>query len=280
MGTDSSQVAAYYDYTLPFYEHFWHGDTDALHYGFADATTRTFRDELLNTNRFLADAAAITDADRVLDAGCGIGGSATWLATHRRASVLGITLSDRQLARARRSAASRRLEGRVRFELRNVLDTGFDDESFDVVWALESACYLGHSLAFAREAHRLLRPGGRVVVGDGFLRREPVTADERRWYREFNEGLVLPGLTRFDEFPRTLSEAGFSGIRTYDTTSAVLPSAERMLRRCTVGHRVAQLTEAVGLTPSLLTKNNLAGIAQYHLIEAGIAMYGVVSARK
>lgn len=280
MAVEPSQIAAYYDYTVPFYDMFWHGSTNALHYGFSDASTTTFDDQLLNTNCFLAEVAQIRRGERVLDSGCGIGGSAFWLARNVGAEVVGITLSERQARRARKLAARYRLEDRTRFLVRNVLDSELEDASFDVVWAIESACYLQHSDDFVRTAYRLLRPGGRLVVADGFLLRAPRTAQEGRWLDDFAEGLVLPGLTPIQSFGERLSRWGFDEVRSWDKTVAIWPSAARLYRRCRAGVLLARLGERFGLTPPLLTKNNRAGVAQYKLIECGIAGYAVFCATR
>ena len=275
-----ARIAEYYDYTLPYYDNFWHGHANAVHYGFRDETTATHEDELLNTNRFMASAAAIREGDRILDAGCGIGGSSLWLASEKGASVVGITLSARQVRRARSLARRQGLEDRVSFEQKNVLANGFEDSSFDVVWALESMCYLGHSEGFLREARRLLRPGGRLVIGDGFLFREPHTAREQRWLSDFVDGLVLPGLTPTGELHQRLDTCGFGDIRYWDQTPAVKSSARRMLMRCTAAYPLAVVGERLRLTEGLLTRNMRAGIAQYGLIERGVAGYAVFVATK
>ncbi len=280
MQADLSQIAAYYDYTVPFYRYFWHGSTNAVHYGFSDAGTATFDDQLLNTNCFLAEAAQISRGERVLDSGCGVGGSAFWLARNIGAEVTGITISERQVRRARALAVRFGLADRTRFLLRNFLDNQFCAAAFDVVWAIESACYLAHSAEFVREAYRLLRPGGRLVVADGFSLRPPATFEESRWLETFTEGLVLPGLTPVGVFAERLERSGFTDVRCWDKTTAIRPSAKRMYRRCRAGYLIARLGEQLRLTPPLLTKNNLAGVAQLRLIDRGIAGYAVFCATK
>ena len=68
--------------------------------------------------RHIAGKLRLEPGHRVLDIGCGWGGLACYLAeTARAANVLGVTLSDEQLARARRIAEQRGLAGKVRFDL-------------------------------------------------------------------------------------------------------------------------------------------------------------------
>lgn len=79
---NTQTIIDYYDYTIPFYRLFWHKGTNALHYGIWHDDTKTLQEALINTNEILCDMAHISEHDVVLDAGCGVGGSALWLAKH------------------------------------------------------------------------------------------------------------------------------------------------------------------------------------------------------
>jgi len=95
-----------------------------------------------------------------------VGGAAVFLARSFGCRVHGITLSARQVETCRRNAARYGVDHLTHFDRRDYLATGIADESFDVVWAVESVCYAFDKADFLREAIRLLRPGGRLVLAD------------------------------------------------------------------------------------------------------------------
>ena len=86
---NSDQIAKHYDDTLPYYKHLWGRGANAVHYGFWDKETKTVEEALLNENNFLAKVADIKSSDKVLDAGCGVGGSSVWIAKNIGARVIG-----------------------------------------------------------------------------------------------------------------------------------------------------------------------------------------------
>src|SRR5206468_7584773 len=98
-------------------------------------------DALQNTNKVMAEQVNITPNDRILDAGCGIGGSALWMAKNKRAEVVGISISGKQIEKAKTVAKQAKVDHLVSFSVIDYLDTGFPNESFEVVWAIESVCH-------------------------------------------------------------------------------------------------------------------------------------------
>src|SRR5262249_51796602 len=142
-------VVRYYEGTWFDYRWVWlNSKNNAIHFGYHDDERRSHADSLLNTNRVLAEIAAIRPGERVLDAGCGIAGSSVWLAERRGANVVGITPVCKQVERARRLVAARGLAHAVVVEQADYTATPFPDASFDVVWALESVCHAQAKSAF------------------------------------------------------------------------------------------------------------------------------------
>jgi len=268
------KIAEYYNYTIPFYQIFWHGETHAVHYGFWEESTKTVEEALLNENRFLAELARITPTDKVLDAGTGIGGSAIWLAKKRGCRVVGITLSEKQVARAREYAQKAGVAALTEFHIKDYAATGFPNGSFDVVWAIESVCHTEDKRAFFREAFRILKPKGRIVIADGFLLRD-IKEVEKGAYRNFLDGLVLPDLWRVEDFKSIMENIGFREVKYFDKTEAVKPSSLILFRKCLTWYPVFAVARVLRLIPELLWNNGKAGLAQYKLVQSGLIGYGV-----
>lgn len=278
--TLKSSIARYYDYTLPFYNIFWHKKSNAIHYGFWDKDTKNHQESLLNTNRYLAEKANIKSSDLVLDAGCGIGGSSLWLAQNIGCKVVGITISDKQLTRAKQLAKEQGVESKVQFLKRDFTNTKFNDELFDVVWAIESVCYTEDKGDFLKEAHRILKRGGRLVVADGFQKRDTKDETEYKLISDFCTGLQLLNIAKFSDFKRKLKLVGFSNIEAEDKSDEARPSSKKLYRMSMISYPVSKITGFLGLTPKLLTLNNLSGIKQYQGGNSGLLCYGVFYAKK
>jgi cyclopropane fatty-acyl-phospholipid synthase-like methyltransferase len=237
-------------------------------------------ESVLHTNQVLADAADVREGDVVLDAGCGVGGSAVWLAEHQGAAVVGVNINPRQVERARRLARARLLEDRVHFHVTDFCATGLEAASFDVVWALESACYAEDKPAFLAEACRLLKPGGRLVVADGFLTRDDLSADERRLVERWQRGWAIPGTPSVACFARQLREAGFGAVRFRDVTRHIVPSSRRIYLASLLFYPLGLVLYWLGLRTALQTRGIASGYYQHRARRRGLGVYGIFLAEK
>lgn len=108
----------------------------------------------------------VGESDRVLDSGSGRGGSSFLANARFGCQVDGISISQKQVDFANGQAAERGVDSRVRFHLKNMLRSGFPDQTFKAIWNNESTMYVDLSLLFAEYA-RMLKPGGRYVTITG-----------------------------------------------------------------------------------------------------------------
>jgi MPBQ/MSBQ methyltransferase len=116
----------------------------------------------------LAARAALAPGLRILDVGCGLGGSARYLAAEHRCRVTGIDLTKDYVEAAAELAALVGLGDLIEFRECSALELPFEDGAFDIVWTEHVQMNIADKRAFYRELARVLAPGGRLVFHDVF----------------------------------------------------------------------------------------------------------------
>ena len=109
----------------------------------------------------LARVAGIQLGCSILDCGCGFGGTALYLAKKFGAGVTGITISPVQVEMANKAASTENVK--VKFLLMDAQAMNID-QSFDVVWSVESISHYQNRESFFASAARLLKPGGTLFI--------------------------------------------------------------------------------------------------------------------
>ena len=275
------RVADYYDataweYRLVLNLEAHHG----LHFGYYDTAHKTYPEASLNMNRVLADRARVGRGMRVLDAGCGIGGSSVWLAKHRECFCVGITLSAKQCARAQSFARDSGVSDKAAFLVQDYTQTHFPNASFDVVWAVESVCHAPQKITFLKEAYRLLRPGGTLIIADGFRAKRRYSPSEEQLMRTWLDGWVVPDIDHHDDFVKKMTKVGFFHIHYQNATPHVLPFSRWVARRAALLTPIAQILRVLGIFTELQVNNGIAATAQYEALTHGLWEYGVTVGKK
>ena len=164
----------------------------------------------------------------ILDVGCGIGGSTLYLAQKLAATATGITLSPVQAARAKERAQEADLDSRVNFQVADALEMPFEDNSFDLVWSLESGEHMPDKEKFLKECHRVLKPEGILIMATWCHRSTnslagDLTAAERRHLEQIYQVYCLPYVISLPEYAEIACRCGFENLRTDDWSTAVAP---------------------------------------------------------
>ncbi|MCR9142251.1 MAG: methyltransferase domain-containing protein [bacterium] len=281
MPVSKSRIIDYYDSCEIDYHWLWDlKNSRAMHYGFWDAEVSSLGQALLRQNDFMAERAAIDSEDRVLDAGCGVGGSALHLARRVGCHVTGISISARQIARATEFAREEELTDKTEFLERDFTDTGFPDEHFSVVWAVESVCHARDKMDFLREAFRVLRPGGRLIVCDGFASRRNYSEPEERLMRRWVNGWAVESLESDEAFCDGARDIGFQNIHYEDITTNIMPSARRLYRLAMPTLFFGRLAQLLRIRSSVQTQNIVAARDQYRALRRKLWHYGIFYGEK
>lgn len=270
------RIVGYYDHCEADYRLFWDlNHSHAMHAGFWDETTRTLRQALKRENEVLAELAGIKEGEHVLDAGCGVGGSSIFLAKTCRCHVLGITLSAKQVHTATRNAIQEGVQENAVFQLRDYTSTGLPSHSYDVVWAIESICHAKEKRLFIKEAMRLLKPGGRLILADGFAAENQGNPDDRLRMKIWLEGWGVESLDQAATFKSGLEEEGFVNIQFHDITKHVIPSSQRLYWLSWPAIPLSKAGEWLGLRHPSQTANLLSAKCQYLTLKKGLWVYGI-----
>ena len=143
----------------------------------------------------------LPQGSRVLDVGCGIGGSARILSNDYGFDVVGISISQEQIKRANELTNNHNF---CRFEVMNALDLKFPKGSFDGVWSVEAGPHILDKQKFADEMLRVLRPGGFLAIADWNQR------DSTKYPLNFLERFIMNQLLIQWTHPEFSSIEGFT----------------------------------------------------------------------
>ena len=161
----------------------------------------------------------VKPGDRLLDAGSGRGGTSFMANLRFGCQVDGVTISEAQVQFANDQAVKRGVADQVRFHFRNMLDTGLEPGSRQVIWTNETTMYVDlHDLY--REFARLLRNGGRYVCITGCY--NDVTGGRSKAVSQIDQHYTCNIHPRSEYF-RALAANDFVPITVIDLTADTIP---------------------------------------------------------
>ena len=140
---------------------------------------------------------------RILDVGCGIGGSSRILSKYYGFNVTGVTISPAQVKRAIELTSN---DLNCHFEVMDALNLKFEDGEFDGIWSVEAGAHMNDKARFANEMLRTLRPGGYLALADWNSR------DLKAYPPSFLEKIILKQLLEQWVHPNFISIRDFSYI--------------------------------------------------------------------
>ena len=198
----------------------------AMHYGYWDFKVSSFPESLQRMNEMMMETVQINSNDHVLDSGCGIGGTSIFIAQRTNCKVFGISLSKRQIEKAQQLAKLKAVDTLCTFEVQDFCSTSFPNAHFDVVLACESVCHAYNKKQFIEEAFRVLKPGGRLIIVDGFVNN--FENNNHPFIKKWLEGWHVNFLESPQRMKVFLEEFKFDDIQFRDISEFTFHSAKRL----------------------------------------------------
>ncbi len=169
----------------PYYHRLW---GDHLHHGYWVSGNETKEEAQLALTKRLAEKANIKQGDKILDVGCGFGGSSIYLAKKYNAETTGITISQVQVDMA--TVAAAKANANSKFLLMDAEQLNFT-ESFDVVWSIESISHYEDKAKFFVSAIKLLKPDGTLAIIDWFKKDGLSDKESKKFIKPIEEGMLV-----------------------------------------------------------------------------------------
>ena len=278
-----SNIIDYYEKAEISYKDVWDlNHSMAFHCGFWDHEVRSIREALLRQNQIMGEWIGLKEQDHLLDAGCGIGGSAIYLVKNFNCQATGISIVPYQIVRALEKANEHGVHSKTNFKVADYCDMPFDDNTFSVVWAIESVCYALDKEAFLKEAFRVLKPGGRLIVADGYRTDRSLDKEEESIMTKWEEGYAVHQLATDSIFEDSIAQVGFGSCEIKEATKLVMPSAKRLyyFGLAAIGYRKLLSLLGKKYGNEVTIRNTQAAINQYLGIKKGLWKYLVFIAQK
>lgn len=165
--------------------------------------TKTLEDALNTSNMLIKveiESVVQTNA-RIADLGCGVGASLFYIYPRLQnpAPALGLTLSPVQARLAQVSAKQLGLQNHIRFAEGDFTSVPLPSESLDAVYSVEAVCHAVEPEKYFKEAARLVRKGGKLILVDDFQAARLFDKHEQKWFEAFIKGWYVPGVRTVEQ---------------------------------------------------------------------------------
>ncbi len=227
---DVDRVRKHYDRLSFLYRMFW---GEHLHHGYWNGGETAAQAQIQLMEQLAQRAGlqpGINRGTKILDIGCGVGGSAVWLGERLGCQVKGLTISPIQAAMAARKAKARDLGEKVRFEVRDANRWKPDPASYDVVWIMESSEHFPDKKHFFERCAIALKPGGTLAVCAWLRRDGPMPPGEQKLVGTIAEAMMSASLDSLSSYAQWMRDAGLSVTAAEDITRHVAPTWDHCAR--------------------------------------------------
>jgi tocopherol O-methyltransferase len=208
---EKHKIIEHYDVASPYYYSLW---GEHLHHGYWVRGDESKEKAQIQLIEHLAQLANIKTGSRILDIGCGFGGSSLYLTKRYGASATGITISPVQVQMAKEAAAKANLD--ADFLLMDAEDMQFA-QPFDLLWSVESISHYHDPRKFFESAVKFLKPGGCFALTDWFHKENLSPAAKKEFIEPIEKGMMVE-LRGMDDYSNFLVSSGLHIVHRQELT--------------------------------------------------------------
>eukprot|EP00879_Flechtneria_rotunda_P001463 GHRR01001617.1.p1 GENE.GHRR01001617.1~~GHRR01001617.1.p1 ORF type:complete len:335 (+),score=64.25 GHRR01001617.1:1509-2513(+) len=269
-------IATFYNESSSLWEDVW---GEHMHHGYypEGGGPKTNQQAQIDMIEEVLSWSKVTDVKSMVDVGCGVGGSSRYISKKFGCQANGITLSSVQAARANELSKRAGLGDKCSFQVADALNQPFADNSFDLIWSLESGEHMPNKQRFVNELVRVCAPGGRVIIvtwchrvlqpGD-----EGLNAEEQALLDRICEAYYLPAWCSIEDYKELFEAQGLQDIKTADWSNEVAPFWGEVIKSALTSQGIMGLFKAGwttikgALVMPLMAQGFRMGLVKFNLI--------------
>ena len=220
--TTPDLIREHYDSFVWIYRTFW---GDHIHHGLFLRGNELPEEAQINLLDYCACLSDVRPGLRVLDVGCGHGGTSVYLARRYHCQIEGLTLSPKQVRLAKENARRAGVGRLTRFLVADAETHVFPKGVVDLVWTMESSEHFHDKPHYFRRVAQSLRPGGRLMLAawTGSMGTPRVSA--------VANAFLCPSLQTAEDYQRQIEHAGLRIRSSEEITRRVMRTWEICLER-------------------------------------------------
>lgn len=220
----------------------------------------------------------LSNSMKVLDAGCGRGIVATYLANKFDCSIEAIDITPMLVEEARAKTRNLNIQN-VNFFIMDYSNMNFSDDYFDAIYTIETLCHSADVSKTLKEFYRVLKKSGKVALFEYTIAND----DKFSGYemdilkKVLNATATEDGLSHFrhDEFQNLIRKAGFKKVEVENITENVLPSLNRLRKFLLLPYLFVKLSHS-----QLKCPNPTIAVEWYKFMKKGLWRYNIFTACK